>query len=73
METVNGMSGKQLRDWRKNNRRSDSEETRLLAEIAIVKTLSDEDKHLLSDAVKACFARKKTDADNCSVPYTSEG
>ncbi|MBR3354932.1 MAG: hypothetical protein IKG47_06190 [Oscillospiraceae bacterium] len=73
MDVVNGMSGKQLRDWRKNNRRSSSEETRLLTEVAITKTLSVEDKQLLSDVIKACFVRKKTEADNCPAPYTSEG
>ena len=72
MDVVNGMSGKQLRDWRKNNRRSSSEETRLLAEVAITKTLSVEDKQLLSATVKACFAEKRL-RHIAPARYNSEG
>ena len=59
MEVINGMSGKQLKEWRKNNRRNWSEESRLLMQIAVSQCLSDEDKQLLSATVKACFAGKK--------------
>ena len=66
MDVINGMSGKQLREWRKNNRRNWSEENSLLTLIAVSKSLAAEDKQLLSEAVKACFAQKKTEADNSS-------
>ena len=61
------MSGKQLREWRKNNRRNWSEENSLLTLIAVSKSLAAEDKQLLSEAVKACFAQKKTEADNSGL------
>ena len=66
MDVINGMSGKQLREWRKNNRRNWSEENRLLLQIAVSQCLSDEDKQLLSTTVKACFAGKKAEAYNSS-------
>ena len=67
MDVINGMSGKQLREWRKNNRRNWGEENRLLLQIAVSQCLSDEDKQLLSATVKACFAQKKTEADNSGL------
>ena len=66
MEVINGMSGKQLKEWRKNNRRNRSEESRLLMQIAVSQCLSDEDKQLLSATVKACFAEKKAEAYSSS-------
>ncbi len=66
MEVINGMSGKQLKEWRKNNRRNWSEESRLLMQIAVSQCLSDEDKQLLSATVKACFAEKKAEAYSSS-------
>ena len=66
MEVINGMSGKQLKEWRKNNRRNWSEESSLLMQIAVSQCLSDEDKLLLSATVKACFAGKKAGAFNSS-------
>ena len=66
MEVINGMSGKQLKQWRKNNRRNWSEENRLLLQIVTSERLSDEDKQLLSATVKACFAGKKAGAFNSS-------
>ena len=44
MDVINGMSGKQLREWRKNNRRNWSEENSLLTLIAVSKSLAAEDK-----------------------------
>lgn len=66
MEVINGMSGKQLKEWRKNNRRNGSEENRLLMQIAVSQCLSDEEKQLLSKTVKACFAGKKAEAYSSS-------
>ena len=66
MEVINGMSGKQLREWRKNNRRNWSEENSLLTLIAVSKSLAAEDKQLLSATVKACFAEKKAEAYSSS-------
>ena len=66
MEVINGMSGKQLKEWRKNNRRNWTEESRLLMQIAVSQCLSDEDKQLLSATVKACFAEKKAEAYSSS-------
>ena len=64
MDVINGMSGKKLREWRKNNRHNWGEENSLLTLIAVSKSLAAEDKQLLSEAVKACFAQKKTEANN---------
>ena len=60
MDVINGMSGKQLREWRKNNRRNWSEENSLLTLIAVSKSLAAEDKQLLSmiDRFRAVFSRK---------------
>ena len=66
MEVINGMSGKQLKQWRKNNRRNWGEENRLLLQIAVSQCLSDEEKQLLSKTVKACFAGKKAEAYSSS-------
>ena len=67
MDVINGMSGKQLREWRKNNRRNWGEENSLLTLIAVSKSLAAEDKQLLSEAVKTCFAQKKTEANNSGL------
>ena len=72
MDIINGMSGKQLREWRKNNRRNWSEENSILTLIAVSKSLTTEDKQLLSEAVKTCFAEKRP-KQITPVSYNSEG
>ena len=72
MEVINGMSGKLLKQWRKNNRLNWSEESRLLLQIAVSQCLSDEDKQLLSATVKACFAKKRL-RHIAPARYNSEG
>ena len=59
METFNGMSGKQLRDWRKANRRQFSEQMMLQSVIIQLKSLDDDDKHKLLDLTEECFSKRK--------------
>ena len=59
METFNGMSGKQLRDWRKANRRQFSEQIMLQSVIVQLKNLDDDDKQKLLDLTEECFNKRK--------------
>lgn len=59
METFNGMSGKQLRDWRKANRRQFSEQMMLQSMIIQLKCLDDEDRQKLLDLTEECFSKRK--------------
>ena len=59
METFNGMSGKQLRDWRKANRRQFSEQVMLQSMIIQLKCLDDEDRQKLLALSEECFKKRK--------------
>ena len=59
MGEYNGMSGKELRDWRKANRRHFSEHTMMQATIRNLKSLDDDDKQKILDVVNECFNNKK--------------
>lgn len=59
METFNGLSGKQLRDWRKANRRQFSEQMMLQSVIVQLKSLGDDDKQKLLDLTEECFSKRK--------------
>ena len=59
METFNGMFGKQLRDWRKANRRQFSEQIMLQSVIVQLKSLDDDDKQKLLDLTEKCFNKRK--------------
>ena len=59
METFNGMSGKQLRDWRKANRRQFSEQIMLQSVIVQLKSLDEDDKQKLLDLTEKCFSKRK--------------
>ena len=59
METFNGMSGKQLRDWRKANRQQFSEQMMLQSVIVQLKSLDDDDKQKLLDLTEKCFSKRK--------------
>lgn len=72
MDVIHGMSGKQLREWRKNNRRNWGKENSILTLIAVSKSLTAEDKQLLSETVKTCFAKKRP-KQITPVSYNSEG
>ncbi len=59
MKEYKGMSGKELRDWRKANRKKDSEQVILESTILGMATLAQEDKQMLIQAVRECYEKRK--------------
>lgn len=57
MEVYNGMSGKELRDWRKANRRHFTEHAMAQNFIIQLKSLSDEDRDKIQHLVNECLKK----------------
>lgn len=62
MAEYNGLSGKELKEWRKQNRRRDSEQVFLLQTIRESRILSEKEKSDLQCLINACYGEKKEPA-----------